>query len=115
MKICHVHSFLKNFISIFLIKIELSLCFKLNLCYNVKGFYIFVEGRFIMKANYKKLWHILLDRNMKKKELAELAGVSTYTINKLNKNENVTVEVLEKICEVFCSLDDIIEFEEDGE
>ena len=69
-----------------------------------------------MKANYKKLWHILLDRNMKKKELAELADVSTYTINKLNKNENVTVEVLEKICEVLdCSLDDIMEFEEDGE
>ena len=53
---------------------------------------------------------------MKKKELAELADVSTYTINKLNKNENVTVEVLEKICEVLdCSLDDIMEFEEDGE
>ena len=66
-----------------------------------------------MKANYKKLWHILLDRNMKKKELAELAVVSTYTINKLNKNENVTVEVLGKICKVLdCSLDDIMEFEE---
>lgn len=51
-----------------------------------------------MKANYKKLWHILLDRDMKKKELAQIAGVSTYTINKLNKNENVTVEVLDKIC-----------------
>ena len=66
-----------------------------------------------MKANYKKLWHILLDRNMKKKELAELAGVSAYTINKLNKNENVTVEVLGKICKVLeCSLDDIMEFED---
>lgn len=65
-----------------------------------------------MRANYKKLWHILLDRNMKKKELAELAGVSIYTINKLNKNENVTVEVLGKICKVLdCSLDDIMEFE----
>ena len=65
-----------------------------------------------MKANYKKLWHILLDRNMKKKELAELAGVSTYTTNKLNKNENVTVEVLGKICKALdCSLDDIMEFE----
>ena len=51
-----------------------------------------------MKANYKKLWHILLDRDMKKKELAQIAGVSTYTINKLNKNDNVTVEVLGKIC-----------------
>jgi len=50
---------------------------------------------------------------MKKKELAELAGVSTYTINKLNKNENVTVEVLGKICKVLdCSLDDIMEFED---
>lgn len=49
-------------------------------------------------------------------ELAELAGVSTYTINKLNKNENVTVEVLGKICKVLeCSLDDIMEFVEDRE
>lgn len=69
-----------------------------------------------MKANYKKLWHILLDRDMKKKELAQIAGVSTYTINKLNKNDNVTVEVLGKICKVLdCTLNDIMEFEEDGE
>lgn len=67
-----------------------------------------------MKANYKKLWHILLDRDMKKKELAQIAGVSTYTINKLNKNGNVTVEVLGKICRALnCTLDDIMEFEED--
>ena len=67
-----------------------------------------------MKANYKKLWHILLDRDMKKKELAQIAGVSTYTINKLNKNENVTVAVLGKICRALnCTLDDIMEFEED--
>ena len=67
-----------------------------------------------MKANYKKLWHILLDRDMKKKELAQIAGVSTYTINKLNKNENVTVEVLGKIRRALnCTLDDIMEFEED--
>ena len=67
-----------------------------------------------MKANYKKLWHILLDRDMKKKKLAQIAGVSIYTINKLNKNENVTVEVLGKICIALnCTLDDIMEFEED--
>ena len=67
-----------------------------------------------MKANYKKLWYILLDKDMKKKELAQIAGVSTYTINKLNKNENVTVEVLDKICKALnCTLDDIMEFEED--
>lgn len=69
-----------------------------------------------MKVNYKKLWYILLDRDMKKKELAQIAGVSTYTINKLNKNENVTVEVLSKICKVLdCTLYEIMEFEEDGE
>lgn len=75
-----------------------------------------MKGVFIIKANYKKLWHILLDRDMKKKELAEMAGVSTYTINKLNKNDNVTVEVLGKICKALdCTLDDIMEFEEDRE
>ena len=69
-----------------------------------------------MKANYKRLWHILLDRDMKKKELAQISGVSTYTINKLNKNDNVTVEVLGKICKALdCTLDDILVFEEDGE
>ncbi|MDO5713663.1 MAG: helix-turn-helix transcriptional regulator [Tissierellia bacterium] len=69
-----------------------------------------------MKANYKKLWHILLDRDMKKKELAQMAGVSTYTINKLNKNDNVTVEFLGKICKALnCTLDDIMGSEEDGE
>lgn len=68
-----------------------------------------------MRANYKRLWHILLDRDMKKKDLAQIAGVSTYTINKLNKNDNVTVEVLGKICKALdCKLDDIMEFEEDG-
>ena len=72
-----------------------------------------MKGVFIIKANYKKLWHILLDRDMKKKELAQIAGISTYTINKLNKNENVTVEVLGKICKALnCTLDDIMEFEE---
>lgn len=48
-----------------------------------------------------------------KKELAKIAGISTYTINKLNKNENVTVEVLGKICKALdCTLNDIMEFEE---
>ena len=68
-----------------------------------------------MKANYKRLCHVLLDRDMKKNELAQITGVSTYTINKLNKNDNVTVEVLGKICKALdCTLDDIMEFEEDG-
>ena len=51
-----------------------------------------------MSVSYKKLWHLLLDRDIKKKDLAELSGISSYTINKLNSNGNVTVGVLEKIC-----------------
>ena len=63
-----------------------------------------------MSISYKKLWHILLDKDLKKKDLAEMAGVSTYTINKLNRNENVTVEVLAKICRALdCTMDDILE------
>ena len=67
-----------------------------------------------MSISYKKLWHILLDKDLKKKDFAEMAGVSTYTINKLNRNENVTVEVLAKICRALdCTMDDILEVLDD--
>ena len=67
-----------------------------------------------MSISYKKLWHILLDRDLKKKDLAKIAGVSTYIINKLNRNENVTVEVLAKICRALdCTMDDILEVLDD--
>ncbi|MEG0190645.1 MAG: helix-turn-helix transcriptional regulator [Lachnospiraceae bacterium] len=63
-----------------------------------------------MTVSYKKLWKILIDKDMKKKDLVEEAGVSTYTINKLNKGENVTTDVLVKICKALdCSFDDIME------
>lgn len=69
-----------------------------------------------MSISYKKLWHILLDRNLKKKDLAQIAGVSTYTINQLNRNENVTIEVLAKICRALdCTMDDILEVLEDND
>ncbi|MFR3041977.1 MAG: helix-turn-helix domain-containing protein [Thomasclavelia spiroformis] len=64
-----------------------------------------------MSVSYKKLWHLLLDRDMKKKDLAELSGISPYTINKLNRDGNVTIEVIEKICQTLnCKVDDILEF-----
>lgn len=46
-----------------------------------------------MAISYKKLWHILLDRDMKKIDLARLAGINEYTIKKLTRNENVSAEV----------------------
>ena len=63
-----------------------------------------------MTVSYKKLWKILIDKDMKKKDLVDEAGVSTYTINKLNKGENVTTDVHVKICKALdCSFDDIME------
>lgn len=69
-----------------------------------------IEGE-DMAVSYKKLWKILIDRDMKKKDLAKLADVSTYTITKMSKGENVTTDTLGKICKVLeCNIDDIMEF-----
>lgn len=64
-----------------------------------------------MAVSYKKLWHILLDRDMKKKDLQAAAGLSKYAINKLSRDEDVTTEILGKICVALdCTTDDIMEF-----
>jgi len=61
-------------------------------------------------ASYKKLWHILIDRGMKKRELCELAGISSSTLAKLGKSENVNTDILIKICRALdCNIDDIME------
>lgn len=63
-----------------------------------------------MAVTYKKLWHILIDREMKKKDLKEAAGLTNYTLNKLSKDEAVTTDILAKICRTLgCSIDDIME------
>ncbi len=64
-----------------------------------------------MAVSYKKLWHILLDRDMLKKDLQEAAGLTRHTMNKLANDENVTTETLGKICKALeCNIDDIVEF-----
>ena len=64
-----------------------------------------------MATSYKKLWKLLIDRDMKKKDLAALAGISSFTISKMSAGNNVAVEVLGKICVALnCTLDDIVEF-----
>ena len=63
-----------------------------------------------MMVSYNKLWKLLIDKNMKKKELGEIAGISNSLIAKMRKNENITVEVLVKICTALdCGIDDIME------
>lgn len=65
-----------------------------------------------MTFSYKRLWKLLIDRELSKKQLAELAGISQYTVNKLNKGESVTTETLSKICDALkCKIEDICEVE----
>ena len=63
-----------------------------------------------MSVSYKRLWKVLIDKDMKKKELAERAGISQYTVNKMNRDENVNADTLAKICTALnCTFDDIVE------
>ena len=63
-----------------------------------------------MKISYNKLWHLMLDKNMKKADLKRLTGISTATIAKLDKGQNVTTDILVRICEALdCELSDIME------
>ena len=67
-----------------------------------------------MAVSYKKLWKLLIDHDMKKKDLAEKANISGYTIAKMSKGESVTTDTLVKICKALkCNIDDIMEIVED--
>lgn len=67
-----------------------------------------------MAISFKKLWKILIDRGMKKKDLCEAAGISHASMAKLGKSENVTTDVLVKICVALgCDISDIMEITED--
>lgn len=63
-----------------------------------------------MRISYNKLWKMLIDKNMKKSDLKERAGISSASIAKLGKGENITTDVLIRICETMdCNLEDIME------
>ena len=63
-----------------------------------------------MAVSYKKLWKLLIDHDMKKKDLAEKASISSYTIAKMTKGENVTTDILVRICKTLnCNIEDIME------
>ena len=64
-----------------------------------------------MKVSYKKLCKLLIDKDMKKTEFAKKIGIGQNTLAKLSKNENVSMDVLIKICEgLDCRIEDIVEF-----
>ena len=63
-----------------------------------------------MAVSYKKLWKLLIDKDMKKKDLRLATGITTTALAKLGKNEHVNTEILAKICKVLeCNIEDIVE------
>jgi DNA-binding Xre family transcriptional regulator len=63
-----------------------------------------------LKINYKPLWKLLIDKDLKKKDLCEIAGISPASITKMGKCGHVTTETLEKICLALnCRVEDIVE------
>lgn len=67
-----------------------------------------------MRLTYNKLWKLLIDKGMSKTQLREMAGITTNVIAKMGRNENVSTEVICKICETLnCQIADVMELIED--
>ena len=65
-----------------------------------------------MHISYKKLWKLLIDRDLMKKDLCEMAGISSASMAKLGKNENVNMDIIVRICAALeCDTSDIMEIE----
>ena len=83
---------------------------KTNALPNAGRLFIVPKGEKIMAVSYKKLWKLLIDKDIKKKDLSVKAGISPATITKMGKGGHVTTEVLLKICSALeCKIEDIIE------
>lgn len=68
-----------------------------------------------MAVSYKKLWKLLIDRDMMKRDLREASGISTASMAKLGKNQNVSTDILVKICKALnCDISDICEITDDS-
>ena len=69
-----------------------------------------------MAISYKRLWKLLIDKDMKKKDLQVLAGISWASVTKMSKGENVSMEVLLKVCKALnCNIGDIVDAVTDTE
>ena len=92
-------------------------CFWLRDCviiiYIVINMPVTEEG-YIMPVSYKRLWHLLIDRNMKKKDLQQAANLTQHIMRKLSRNEAITTDTIAKICRCLdCKVDDIMELTEE--
>lgn len=66
-----------------------------------------------MGFSYKPLWKLLIDNDMMKKDLTSKVGISKSTVERMSRSENVSLDIIEKICSYFhCSVNDVIEYVE---
>ncbi len=69
-----------------------------------------------MAMSYKKLWKLLIDKDMNKVDLMAATGISNYTISKMSRGENVTTTILGRICKALdCNIGDICDVIPDGD
>lgn len=69
-----------------------------------------VIRRWKMAVSYKRLFKLMIDKKMRKKDLCELAGVSTSTMSKMGRDEIVSLEVIDRICQKLnCNIEDVLE------
>ncbi|MHB8064132.1 MAG: helix-turn-helix domain-containing protein [Ruminiclostridium sp.] len=69
-----------------------------------------------MHISYNKLWKLLIDKNMNKQDLKKVSGISSASVAKLGKGDNITTDVLFRICTALnCDISDIMEIEQDDE
>ncbi len=87
-------------------------CSRMRIC-DILITFIFPDYQGVERMNYNKLWKLLIDKRMKKKDLREAAGITTNTIAKMGKGGDVSTQVLRKICEALdCKIEDIVELDE---
>lgn len=78
--------------------------------YNSKKVQSITKGT-IMSVNYNPLWHLLIEKGMKKKDLRQITGLSTNTMAKLGKNQDVSTAVIARICTALdCKVEEVMEF-----
>lgn len=67
-----------------------------------------------MGVTYKKLWKLLIDKDLKKVDLKKLTGISPVTLSKISKNENINTDTIARICKALnCQPSDIMEYVDD--
>lgn len=72
---------------------------------------VYCRRRIAMAVRYNKLWKILIDKKMRKKDLQEAAHITHYQMVKLARDENITTEIIGSICKALnCTPDEIMEF-----